>query len=108
MRPLADASMLRWFRGHYLKPTDDPRASSPAAWPDLRGAAPAILATAAFDPLVDEGDAHARRLREAGVEVIHRAYPSLIHGFLGMAGAVDAARDAVDQHANDITQVLAT
>ena len=69
---------------------------------------PAIVATAGFDPLVDEGDTYAERLAAAGVPVIHRRYPSLVHGFLGMAGVVDVARAAFDQIANDIVVVLAS
>ncbi len=89
---LLTRSMIHWFRGHYLHPDDDRRAISPQYWPDLRGAAPAIVATAGYDPLVDEGDTYAARLRDAGVAVRHRRYPALVHGFLSLAGAVRAAR----------------
>jgi acetyl esterase len=99
-------SMMHWFRSHYLHPDDDRRASSPAYWPELRGAAPALVVTAGFDPLVDEGNAYAEALRAAGVEVRHRRYPSLIHGFLGMGGAVRAARRATDEVCADICDLL--
>ena len=81
---------------------------SPLFWPDgdLRGAAPAMVATAGFDPLVDEGDACAERLREAGVTVVHHRYDSLIHGFLSLAGAVRAARAAVDEVCDDLADLL--
>jgi acetyl esterase/lipase len=98
--------MVHWFSGHYLHPDDDRRAISPQFWPDLRGAAPAIVATAGYDPLVDEGDAYAARLRDAGVAVRHRRYGSLIHGFLGAAGAVRAARAAIDELCGDIRELL--
>jgi acetyl esterase len=103
---LLTRSMMRWFRANYLNPTDDPRAVSPMFWPELRGAARAIIATAGFDPLVDEGDRYADMLRGAGTEVRHRRYPSLIHGFLSLAGGVTAARAAVDELCADIRELL--
>jgi len=103
---LLTRSMIRWFRGHYLHDDDDRRAISPLFWPDLRGAAPAIVVTAGYDPLVDEGDTYAARLRDAGVTVRHRRNPSLIHGFLSLAGAVRAARAALDEVCADIRELL--
>lgn len=105
---LLTRSMVRWFRSHYMHAEQDRRAPSPWFWDDLRGSAPAIVVTAGFDPLVDEGDAYARRLAEAGVTVRHRPFPSLIHGFLSLGGAVRAARDATDQICADIVEVLAS
>jgi acetyl esterase len=104
---LLTKSMVHWFRGHYLYPDDDRSAISPQFWPDLRGASPAIVATAGYDPLVDEGDAYAVRLREAGVAVRHRRYASLVHGFLSLAGAVRAARAALDEVCADIRELIA-
>ncbi|HWU89590.1 MAG TPA: alpha/beta hydrolase, partial [Kofleriaceae bacterium] len=104
---LLTRSLMHWFRGHYLHPDDDRRAISPQFWPDLRGAAPAIVATAGFDPLVEEGDTYAARLHDAGVVVRHRRYPSLVHGFLSLAGAVHAARAALDELCADIRELLA-
>ena len=104
---LLTRSLIRWFRGNYLNPSDDSRAVSPMFWPDLRGSARALIATAGFDPLVDEGDRYADMLRAAGTEVRHRRYPSLIHGFLSIAGGVTAARAAVDELCGDIRELLA-
>ncbi len=87
--------MIEWFRSGYTNPSDDLRAMSPLFWADVRGAAPAIIATAGFDPLCDEGEQYAEKLRGAGVDVRHLRFPSLIHGFIGLAGAVDAAREAL-------------
>lgn len=103
---LLTKSVIHWFRGHYLHPTDDMKAGSPWFWTDLVGSAPAIVATAGFDPLVDEGDAWARRLQEAGTTVRHRRFDTLIHGFLSMAGAVDAAREAFDLLCRDLVEML--
>ena len=91
----------------FVRRDTDLEAGSPWFWKDVHGTAPAIVATAGFDPLVDEGDAWAERLREAGTPVRHRRYPTLIHGFLSLAGAVDAARTAVDELCRDLVEMLA-
>lgn len=102
---LLTKQLVRWFRSHYLGGQDQ-KAASPWFWKDLRGSAPAIVATAGFDPLVDEGNAWAERLRAAGVAVHHHSYASLIHGFISMTGAVVAAREAVDEICADLAQML--
>jgi acetyl esterase len=103
---LLTRSMIDWFRVNYLNPSDDRRAVSPMFWPDLRGAASTLIATAGYDPLVDEGDRYADLLRAAGTEVRHRRYPSLIHGFLSLAGGVTAARAAIDELCRDTRELL--
>ena len=83
------------FRANYLGADThwkEPRAS-PWFVDDLSGLPPAHVQTAGFDPLRDEGEAYAKRLRDAGVEVELRRYPSLIHGYLNVAGAIEAARE---------------
>ncbi|HWH93145.1 MAG TPA: alpha/beta hydrolase [Baekduia sp.] len=55
---------------------------SPLHARSLTGAAPAVIVTAEHDPLRDEGDAYAARLRDAGVPVVHRCEPGLPHGFV--------------------------
>ena len=105
---LLTRSMVHWFRNHYLHPDHDRRQPSPWFWTDLSGSAPAIVVTAGYDPLVDEGNAYADRLVAAGVPVRHRPHPSLIHGFLSLGGAVRAARAATDQICADIVEHLAS
>jgi len=90
--PLTRAT-LDWFAGHYMGPGDspaDPRLS-PLRGPDLSGLAPAIVVTAGFDPLLDQGEAYARRLKEAGVPVVYRCYDGLAHAFTAFTGAVPGA-----------------
>jgi acetyl esterase/lipase len=64
---------------------------SPLAEQDLSGLAPAVVVTAGFDPLLDQGEAYARNLRAAGVPVAYRCYDSLAHGFTAFTGAVPCA-----------------
>jgi acetyl esterase/lipase len=87
-RPLMD-----WFIGHYIGPGDDPADPrlSPIDAKDLAGLAPAVVVTAGFDPLIDQGLAYARALKAAGVPVVYRCYDALAHGFTAFTGAVPAA-----------------
>jgi acetyl esterase len=103
---LLTKSMMHWFRANYLNPSDDRRAISPLYWKDLTHASRAIVVTAGYDPLVDEGDAYAAALRTANVPVRHRRYPTLIHGFISLAGVVRAARTALDEVCSDIREMI--
>jgi len=88
-----DRATMDWFTGHYLGPGDDPADPrlSPLREKDLTGLAPAVVVTAGFDPLVDQGEAYARALKAAGVPTVYRCYDSLAHGFTAMTGVVPAA-----------------
>lgn len=99
--------IIHWMVRHYLHDDDSREAASPWFFADLTGSAPAIVATAGYDPLVDEGDAWVQRLRAAGTLVRHRRSPSLVHGYLSLAGAVTAARAATDELCHDLGQLLA-
>lgn len=56
---------------------------------------PAIIVTAGFDPLLDEGRLYAGKLAAAGVAVLHKSYPDMIHGFITMGGRLEAANTAI-------------
>ena len=102
-------SSMQWFWRQYLKdPTD---AHNPYAAPmqaeDLSGLPPALCITAEFDPLRDEGEAYAARLREAGVAVTTSRYDGVIHGFFGMGALIERANDAVDEACAALRAALA-
>ncbi len=99
---------MKWFEGHYVPAgTDltDPRLS-PLRADDLSGLPPALVVTAGFDPLRDEGEAYAEKLREAGVEVTLRRHEDLIHGFINFTGVGTRFREALAETAGALRQGL--
>lgn len=105
--PLTKATM-EWFMGHYMGPDAnpaDPRLS-PDKTENLAGLAPAVVATAGFDPLVDQGQAYAQRLQAAGVPVAYRCYDSLAHGFTAFTGAIPAADGACREIAGLVREMF--
>ncbi|MFM2067044.1 MAG: hypothetical protein RLZZ584_1953 [Pseudomonadota bacterium] len=105
---------MDYFCGHYIPPgpagagqLDDPRAS-PLLHLDLAGLPPALVLTAGFDPLRDEGLLYADRLSAAGVRCTHVCYERQIHGFITMGRVLDEARSAVDLCAATLARELDT
>jgi acetyl esterase len=97
-----DRDTLRWFFANYLPATfntADPYLF-PLAAPDLSRLPPALIMTAEFDPVRDEGLAYADRLALAGVPVAHLHADDQMHGFLLQGRAVAKARDLVDRLAD--------
>ena len=82
---LLTRTSMEWFWGHYLgqKCDGDHPQASPLRTPSLAGLPPALIITAEYDPLRDEGEAYAQCLREFGVTVEMRRYNGQIHGFFG-------------------------
>jgi acetyl esterase len=88
---------MRWYWDHYLQSPAD--ASNPYAAPlvaqNLQGLPPALVITAEYDPLCDEGEAYAKRLQEAGVATACRRYDGMMHGFFGMTAVLDKGKQAM-------------
>lgn len=102
------SDVLDWFTERFLSSPEqkrDPRLS-PLFVTDLSRLPPTHLVTAGFDPLRDEGEAMATRLRESGVVCTHRSEDALIHGFVSMAGVLPEAELAVARIADAIAQRL--
>jgi acetyl esterase len=91
------AKDMEWFWNCYIP---DPAArsvpdASPLRAESLANLPPAIVITAEYDPLRDEGIAYAERLREAGVQVTHRHYEDMFHDFFSFVNLIDAGTEAV-------------
>lgn len=80
--------------------------AAPLHAPSLADLPPAVIATAGFDPLCDEGMAYAARLRAEDVHVLHLHFPHLIHGFFGFARQSQAAARARDEVLDAFTGLL--
>ena len=89
--------LMEWFAGCYLASPADKSSvyASPMNAQDVSGLPPAMVMTAECDPLRDQGEAYARRLRNAGVSVELKRYDGMIHPFLSLAGIIDSGRTAI-------------
>lgn len=106
--PILLEETMHWFFGHYLGDGDVDRHDarlSPLHQP-LAGTAPALIITAEHDILRDEGEAYARALEAAGVQVALHRYDGMPHGFFQLGGVVDDARAVVSECAAFLKNAL--
>lgn len=103
-------AMMKWFWNHYLEKEEDGKHpyASPLLAENLEGLPPALVITAGFDPLRDEGEAYAKRLQEAGVPVELTRYESMIHGFCWMPGIISQGKQALDEAAETLKRAFET
>ena len=101
-------AVMQWFCKHYFEAASqglDPRGS-PMHCADLAGLAPAVVCTAQFDPLRDEGAAYAERLRRAAVPVLEHVGAGLIHGYFGMVDSIASAAEEARKCRADFAALL--
>ena len=97
-----------WFWNHYLPHEDTGKHpyASPLLADNLSGLPPALVITAEFDPLRDEGESYAERLRLAGVPVVATRYNGMIHAFFWMPGVLNQGKVAIEQAANALKKAF--
>lgn len=102
------AETVDYFVKNYLPPSADPSEPriSPGRTQDLRGLAPALIYTAGFDMLLDQGAAYAERLRDAGVGARYACFETLPHGFVAFPSVARAAEAAIQRIARETAAAL--
>jgi acetyl esterase len=100
---------MSWFVDQYLPESTDEQGTDWRVSPlhgELAGLPPAVVHTAGFDPLRDEGNALARALAAARVPVIHREFDTLAHSYAGYGGVSAAAEVAASAAASDLLHLI--
>jgi acetyl esterase/lipase len=105
--PNLTAETMRWFWDQFCPAERRAELEASVLRADLTGAAPALVVTAEYDVLRDEGEAFAHRLTAAGVSTRLTRYDGLIHGFLRMPAVIERANDAIDEVAESVRAALA-
>jgi acetyl esterase len=95
---VSHAQMIEWYDAYlpYGINREDPKVS-PLFATDLNEVAPALIVTADHDPLHDEGDEYASKLKAANIAVDHTCWAGMVHGLASMAGVLDAGKVLIDQ-----------
>ena len=101
---------MLFFREAYLRGPEDIAdwRASPLKARDLSNLPPALILSAAQDPLVDEGKAYGDRLAAAGVPVTYNSYAGMVHGFLSLAGAIEAGHAGIAEVAAALKRAFAS
>src|SRR5260221_14742748 len=92
---------MSWLPNHYLNDDNDKTTplASPSLAPTLGGLPPALIFTAEYDPLRDEGEWYGRQLKEAGIPVTVSRYDGMIHGFMSLGPIFDQGKRGVGESA---------
>jgi len=101
---------MHWFTGYYLNSDADKKnpLASPMQSANLRDLPPALVITAEYDPLRDEGEAYGKRLKEAGVPITLSRYNGVIHGFLSLEPLTEKGKQAREECAQALRAAFAT
>jgi len=96
---LLTKAAMDWFWGHYLSnPSDGAKPyASPLRATDFGKLPPALVITAEFDPLRDEGSAYAQKMQQAGVKVKHSDYLGMIHGFFSLGHVLNRSKELMSE-----------
>ncbi|HLP21083.1 MAG TPA: alpha/beta hydrolase [Chitinophagales bacterium] len=98
-----------FHRAYISNPADAPNPYASPTLADLHGLPPAVVITAGYDPLVDDGDNYAAKLQQAGVPVVHKRYDNMIHDFtMMMTSKLDEAKDSVDIVVREVKKAFTT
>lgn len=99
---------MKYFEKQYFRTEEEKRSiyASPLLADDLRGLPAALVVTAGYDPLHDEGQAYANRLKDAGVKVKYHCYDDTIHGFLILGGVIDRGKELIEEVASSLQDVF--
>lgn len=100
---------MNWFDSHYLPEGVDRRDErvAPLWTPPPQGLAPALVVTAGYDPLRDEGRAYAEALEAAGVSVQYKEYADQVHGFVSFTKFSSVAEEALEDAARAVAAAFA-
>jgi len=101
---LLTRDLMEWFWNHFIEnegEAHDPYVS-PLRAKNLGDLPPALIVTAEYDPLRDEGESYGKRLQQAGVKVTISRYPGMIHAFIRMTARLDKAKEALDEVAGTL------
>ncbi|MCE5169980.1 alpha/beta hydrolase [Paenibacillus profundus] len=96
---------MTWFFDNYLNSHEEEATNpwvSPLLFTDFTGLPPALVITAEFDPLREESEAYAERMKEAGVPVVLHRYEGTIHPFVSFADEIDKGIEAIEEVADSL------
>jgi len=104
------ATDMAQIKNYYFRTEEDKAHiyASPILAKDLSGLPDALMVTAGYDPLHDQGEAYAKRLGEAGVKIDYHCYEGMIHGFFGMTGILDQGKVLIQQVSNYLQQAFSS
>jgi acetyl esterase len=104
---LLTRDLMVWFWQHYLKDASEANNpyASPLRAPNLSSLPPALVITAEYDPLRDEGERYAQRLQQAGVPTVQLRYGGMIHGFFMLGDLFSESRQAISDANHWLKQI---